>query len=80
MSTLKITLKNASNAAAAKACLCLNRVKASLKDRSGQLIMEHSTLFVVIIVLATAVLLLLKDWLQNSLAPTLQGKVMEFFN
>ena len=80
MNTLKITLKNASNAAAAKACLCLNRVKASLKDQSGQFVMDHAVVFVLIIVLAAAALLLLKDWLQNSLAPTLQGKVMEFFN
>lgn len=80
MNTLKNDLKNAANAAAAKACLRLSRVRASLKDRRGQFVMDHSVVFVLILVLAGIVLVLLKDWLQNSLAPTLQGKVMEFFN
>lgn len=80
MNTLKNNLKNAANAAAAEACLRLSRVRASLKDRRGQFAMDNSVVYVVIIVLAAAALLLLKNWLQNSLAPTLQAKVMEFFN
>lgn len=78
------TLKNALNAAMTKAYirtrLHTDRMKKVLKDESGQFVMDHAVVFVIIIVLGGVALLLLKNFLNNDMAPTLKGKIMEFFN
>lgn len=80
MNTLKNTLNAAMSKAYIRARLYTARMKDTLKDESGQFVMDHAVVFVIIIVLGALALLLLKNFLNNDMAPTLKTKVMEFFN
>ena len=78
------TLKNNLNAAMTKAYIRVQlrtaRLKDTLKDESGQFVMDHAVVFVIILVLGALALLLLKNFLNDDLAPTLKTKIMAFFN
>lgn len=80
MNTLKNTLNAAMTKAYIRARLYAARMKDTLKDESGQFVMEHSTTFMIILVVAALSLLLLKNFLNNDIAPTIKTKIMEFFN
>ncbi|MEA4993933.1 MAG: hypothetical protein VB060_08915 [Oscillibacter sp.] len=80
MNTLKNTLNAAMTRAYIRARLYVLRMKETLKDESGQFVMEHSTTFMIILVVASLSLLLLKNFLNNDMAPTVKTKIMEFFN
>ena len=80
MNTLKNTLNAAMSKAYIRARLYTARMKDTLKDESGQFVMDHAVVFVIIIVLGALALLLLKNFLNNDMAPTLKNKIMEFFN
>lgn len=54
--------------------------KAALSGNNGQFVVDHAVVFVIIIVLGALALVLMKNFLSNSLAPTLNSKLMEFFN
>ncbi|MET0018007.1 hypothetical protein [Oscillibacter sp.] len=78
------TIKNNLNAAMVKAYIRAQlrtaRLKDTLKDESGQFVMDHAVVFVIILVLGAAALLLLKNFLNDDLAPTLKTKIMAYFN
>ncbi|WP_293009828.1 MULTISPECIES: DUF6133 family protein [unclassified Oscillibacter] len=80
MNTLKNTLNAAMTKVYIRARLYVLRMKDTLKDESGQFVMDHAVVFVIIIVLGALALLLLKNFLNNDMAPTLKTKIMEFFN
>ncbi len=80
MNTLKNTMNAAMTKAYIRARLYAARMKDTLKDESGQFVMDHAVVFVIIIVLGALALLLLKNFLNNDMAPTLKNKIMEFFN
>lgn len=80
MKTLKNNLNAAMTRAYIRAQLRATRLKETLKDESGQFVMDHSIQFVIAIVLGAAALLLLKNFLNNDMAPTLKTKIMDFFN
>lgn len=78
------TLKNKLNAAMTKVYIRAQhrtaRLKEALTDESGQFVMDHSIAFIIAIVLGGAALLLLKNFLNDDMAPTLKTKIMDFFN
>jgi len=80
MKTLKNNLNAAMTKAYIRAQLRAARMKETLKDESGQFVMDHSIAFVIAIVLGGAALLLLKNFLNDDMAPTLKTKIMAFFN
>lgn len=80
MKTLKNNVSAAMTKAYIHAQLGIARMKEILKDESGQFVMDHTVAFVLTIVLGGAVLLLLKAFLTDDLAPTLKTKIMAFFN
>lgn len=80
MKTLKNNFNDAMTKAYIRARLHASRLKDAMTDESGQFVMDHSVQFVLILVLAGIALVLLKDWLQNTMAPTMKTKIMEFFN
>lgn len=80
MKTLKNKINNAMTKAYIRAQIHAANLKKTMKDESGQFVMDHAVQFVLILVLGGIVLVLLKDWLQNTMAPTLKTKIMEFFN
>jgi len=55
-------------------------IKQRLSSRNGQFVVDHAVVFIIIIVLAGVALLLLKDFLLNTLGPLLISKITEFFN
>lgn len=56
------------------------RIKAVLKDESGDFVTNNATVAVIIIVLGGIALALAKAFLSDSLAPTLKDKLLTFFN
>ena len=56
------------------------RLKETLRDESGQFVVDHAVVFVIIIVLGALALAALKVFVTNDMAPTLKNKIMEFFN
>ena len=78
------TLKNALNRHMVNVCLRMQRraekARDTLQENDGQFVVDHAIVFVIILVLGAIALLLMKNWLKDSLAPTLQGKVADFFN
>lgn len=80
MKTLKNDLNAAMTKAYIRAQLRTARLKDTLKDESGQFVMDHAVVFVIILVLGALALLLLKNFLNDDLAPTLKTKIMAFFN
>ncbi len=80
MNTLKNTLNAAMTKAYIRARLYAVRMKDTLKDESGQFVVDHSLQFVIAIVLGALGLMLLKNFLTNDMAPTVKTKIMEFFN
>ena len=80
MKTLMNKINNAMTKAYIRAQIHAAQLKETMKDESGQFVMDHSVVFFLIVVCAGIALVLLKDWRQNTMAPTLKAKVMEFFN
>ncbi|MEA4954810.1 MAG: hypothetical protein VB096_04785 [Pseudoflavonifractor sp.] len=80
---MKKTLKNALDHAARKFCAAVtvkkSAVREKLAENSGQFVMDHAVVFVLIIVLGGIALALLTNFLQSDMAPTLKSKIMEFF-
>lgn len=80
---MKKTLKNALDNAVWKLCAAVtvkkHAVREKLAENSGQFVMEHAVTFVLIIVLAGIILVILTNFLQTDMAPTLKSKIMEFF-
>lgn len=78
------TLKHAMNRHMVNAYLRMQRsagkARDTLQGNDGQFVVDHAIVFVIILVLGAIALLLMKNWLKDSLAPTLQGKVSDFFN
>lgn len=56
------------------------RIKAVLKDESGDFVTNNATVAVIIIVLGGIALALATTFLKDSLAPTLKEKLLAFFN
>ena len=56
------------------------RIKAVLQDESGDFVSDKGTVAVLIIVLGGIALALAKNFLSDSLAPTLKDKLLAFFN
>lgn len=56
------------------------RVANKLAENNGQFVMDHSVVFVLIIVLGGIALGLLTTFLTTDLAPTLKTKILDFFN
>lgn len=80
MKTLKNNLNAAMTKAYIRAQLRTAHLKDTLKDESGQFVMDHAVVFVIILVLGALALLLLKNFLNDDLAPTLKTKIMAYFN
>ena len=55
-------------------------VRAKLDNNNGAFVMDHAAVFVLILVLAGIALVLLTNFLQDDMAPTLRDKIMKFFN
>lgn len=81
---MKKNLKNTLDKTARKICASLAgkkcEARAKLAENSGQFVMDHAVVFVLIIVLGGIALALLTSFLQADMAPTLKSKIMEFFN
>lgn len=81
---MKKNLKNTLDKTARKICAAIagkkNEAMDKLTENSGQFVMDHAVVFVLIIVLGGIALALLTSFLQADMAPTLKSKIMEFFN
>lgn len=74
------TLKNNITAAGTRINAATAAIKQRLSSRNGSFVVDHAVVFVIIIVLGALALVLLKDYLSNTLAPLLISKISEFFN
>lgn len=77
--TLKNALDNVTRKLCAAAAVKKNEARQKLAENSGQFVMDHAVVFVLITVLGGIALALLTSFLQSDMAPTLKSKIMEFF-
>lgn len=62
----------------------LNKILAkaylTMRSTSGDFVVDHAVVFVIIIVLGALGLMLLKNFLNDTMAPTVEEKILDFFN
>lgn len=73
-------LKNNITTAHTRINAAATAIEQRLASRNGSFVVDHAVVFVIIIVLGALALVLLKDYLSNTLAPLLISKISEFFN
>lgn len=66
--------------ASARACVAEADVRAKLREQNGEFVVEHGAVMLIILVVAALAIVLLKNLLNDTLAPTIQEKMLEFFN
>ena len=77
-------LKNKLNSVKTTLAICMKRAKQdatdTLTDNSGQFVVDHAVVFIIIVVVAAVVLYATKDFITNQLIPSITTKIMELFN
>lgn len=55
-------------------------VKERLESNEGQFVVDHAVVFVIILVVGALALTLLRTLMNETLAPTVRQKILDFFN
>lgn len=55
-------------------------VRCALAGEKGTFIVEHSSAMLIVLVLAALAIMLLKGLLNDTIAPTIKQKMLDFFN
>lgn len=63
-----------------KASVLTGKAMRLLRDQNGQFVMEHATVFAIILAAAAIAIALLTNFMQTDMAPSLSSKVQSFFN
>ncbi len=77
---IKEAADSASRGAAAAALCTEARARTMLRDEKGTFVVEHGAVMLIILVVAAVAIVLLKTLLNDTLAPTIKSKMLEFFN
>ena len=91
MDTIKNKINSFLHSVKAKAGAAANRVAAAvvstgartrtaLCTQKGEFVVEHGAVMLIILAVAAVAIVLLKGLLNDTLAPTVQQKMMDFFN
>ena len=80
MNTLKKTISTAMPRLCVRAVQWANTAKEKLRSQEGQILVDHSIWVLIIIVFGGVVLVFGKDFLTNTLMPTVGEKIMSFMN
>ncbi len=78
--SIKATADSASCSAAAAVLCAKARARTMLRDEKGTFVVEHGAVMLIILVVAALAIVLLKTLLNDTLAPTIKSKMLEFFN